>query len=288
MKKVNLYLVLLTMIQFLSCSKTEEIVFPAQIINLSSEGLEGQIKLSWQYSEQSNNIRYVEISYYDYNKGKNVKKLVSGYSCEFIIDDTQEKDGEYTFRLQPFSVTFTPGNVYEIPEISKRAPVKEYFTSKELVLDAEDINIPGIYSSSKPESLFDGNNSTYVNFDYGSDTSGITRYYEIHYPKEQEYLKFSYINRDNSSAKFPSVINCYVKKNEQDEWTLLTTLTLESDKLPVEPLGTFVSKEYKAPFRFNYFKFEVPEIHTGNTIKNFSFAEFRVFDVEYFYYDPEA
>lgn len=74
--------------------------------------------------------------------------------------------------------------------------------------------------------------------------------------------------------------------NEDDEWTLMKTLTKEADGLPEPTLASYSSDIYEAPFEFNYFRFHVKKTHTGNV--NFSLAEFRIYDVEYYYYDPEA
>lgn len=270
-----------------ACSDDEDGAVPCtDIINLVSEGLPGAIKLSWDYPEGESTIRYVEIRYNDPQTSESVRKTVSRYTDTLLIEDTREKDGEYTFEVQPFSQTFTAGAVHRISETSQRAPIQEKYSSTELALTAEDIDIPGMFSSD-PASLFDGNNATYVNFDYSSASAGVVRYYDIHYPVPQEFLKFSYVNRDHSAAKFPAIIECYVKAQEADEWTLVTTLTQEEDALPTAPSAMFVSKEYRVPFEFNYFRFRVPAVHTGDRISNFSPAEFRVYDVDYSYFDPE-
>lgn len=287
--RIYIYAMALLALVNVSCKDSEGGVTPTDIINLTSKSLPGSIQLDWEYPEGEKNIRCIEIRYFDAAKGKEVMKTVSGVTNSIVINDTRLKYGEYKFRLQPFSESFTPGTVHEITEVSQRGEIIETFTSKELTLTADDITIAGIYSSSKPESLFDNNNTTFVNFDYAVSTATrVTREYVIHYPKAQEFVKFSYINRDHKDAKFPSTIECLVKVNESDPWTLATTLTLENDQLPDKPLGAFISKEYKAPFEFNYFCFRVPTVHNGSDIKNFSLAEFRVFEVDYYFFDPEA
>lgn len=287
--RIHIYAMALLTLVNVACKDSEDGVMPTDIANLTSKSLPGSIQLDWEYPEGEKNIRYIEIRYFDVLKGQEVRKTASGASSSIVIKDTRLKHGEYKFQVQPFSDHFTPGAIHELTEVSQRAEITETFTSKELALTADDIYIDGIYSTSKPESLFDGDNKTYVNFDYAVSTAtGVTREYVIHYSKAQEFIKFSYINRDHVDAKFPSTIECYVKVRESDPWTLATTLTLEKDQLPNKPLGSFISKEYRAPFEFNYFCFRVPTVHTGSDVKNFSLAEFRVFDVEYYFLDPEA
>lgn len=273
----------------MSCNETEDGVSPTDIINLTSESLPGSIRLNWEYPDTEKNIRYIEVRYFDPAKEQEVRKTASGFGNSILIEDARLKYGEYKFQIQPFSTTFTPGTVHEIAETPQRAEIVEAYTSRELTISADDIDIPGIYSSSKAESLFDKDNATFVNFDYSVSTAtGVVRYYDIHYPKTQEYIKFSYINRNHADAKFPSEIECYVKALESDPWTLVTTLKKDVDGLPTKPLDSFISKEYKAPFAFNYFRFRVPTVHTGSDVKNFSLAEFRIYEVEYYFFDPEA
>ena len=208
------------------------------------------------------------------------------YISESIIPflPSLKKYGEYVFQVQPFSESCSPGNIHEIRAESLAAPVVYEFSSTEMNLTANDIYVEGIRDS-EPQNLLDGDTETFVNTDY-SQPAGTVFWIDFTLPKEQEFLKFSYINRNHSAASFPSEIECYVKANENDEWTLLKTLTAENDALPTDPLGRFTSSEYQAPFAFNYFRFRVPRTHTGNP--NFSLAEFRVFDVSYTFVDPEA
>lgn len=254
------------------------------ITDLSATSGEGQIMLEWNYPEGENTIRYLEVRYFDPAKMTDVKKTVSVYADSILIADTRKKYGEYVFQVQPFSESCSPGNIHEIRAESLAAPVVYEFSSTEMNLTANDIYVEGIRDS-EPQNLLDGDTETFVNTDY-SQPAGTVFWIDFTLPKEQEFLKFSYINRNHSAASFPSEIECYVKANENDEWTLIKTLTTENDALPTDPLGRFTSSEYQAPFEFNYFRFRVPRTHTGNP--NFSLAEFRVFDVSYTFVDPEA
>lgn len=255
-----------------------------EITDLIAQSGEGQIQLEWSYPEGENTIRYIEVSYWDPAKSKQIKRTVSSYTDTLLVENTRKKYGEYTFFLQPFSRDFIPGNIYEIKATSLAAPAVYEFTSAEMVLTAENIYVEGI-KDSEPQSLLDGNLETFVNTDYTKPV-GTIFWIDFTLVKEQDFLKFSYINRNNTAASFPAVIECWVKANEEDEWVLMDTLTLEEDALPTEPKGQFTSAEMKAPFSFKYFRFRIPKTHTGKP--NFSLAEFRVFDVNYTFVDPEA
>lgn len=286
MKTINIILSIFCLgIVIIACNSEKEGIVPTtEIVNLTSESDPGSIKLTWEYPEGEKNIRYIEVRYHDPRKKKDVVETVSGFSNSIVIENTRAKYGEYKFALQPFSFDLIPGVSHEISILSEKAPVVNTFTSRELTLKVEDVYIDGIRDS-KVENLLDGNLETFINTDYGKP-AGTVFYIDINYPVVQKILKFSYINRNNSAASFPAEIECYVKANVDDEWTLMNTLSKDVDGLPIAPAGAFVSKEYEAPFDFKYFRFRVPKTHTGKV--NFSLAEFRIFEVEHFFYDPEA
>lgn len=284
----------------MACSSDDgESIAATEIQNLTAQSTPGTITLNWEYASEGdeNTTRLVEIRYYDPAVKKNVKKTASRFSNSFTIDNALKRYGEYTFEVQPFSTTFTPGTTQKVTGTAERAPVVDEKTAKELVITGENLTLGGFKPdgiTAIPQSscigggsvanLFDSNNATYLNTAYTNVATGTTFYYDIRYPKAQKYLKFSYINRDAGS--FPAEIECSVKMNEDDEWTLMKTLTKEADGLPEPTLASYSSDIYEAPFEFNYFRFHVKKTHTGNV--NFSLAEFRIYDVEYYYYDPEA
>lgn len=284
MKTFKYLLIAISMTAFFACDDSEEEISCTEIVNLSSISGEGQIELNWDYPEGENTIRYIEINYLDPEKQKEVKHAVSVYTKKVIIENTRQKYGEYIFKIQPFSSDFVPGSMYEVKATSLKTPAIYEFTSTEFALTEEDVYVEGI-KNSKPADMLDGNLETYVNTDYTKPV-GTVFWIDVALPKEQEFLKFSYINRNEEAANFPAEIECYVKANETDEWTLIKTLTTEADNLPVEVLGKYTSSEISAPFPFNYFRFRVPKTHTGKP--NFSLAEFAVFNVKYDFFDPEA
>lgn len=284
--KINKYIIATAFLwTAFACNDSDEPIHPcSDITNLSSVSGEGQIELKWDYPVGENTIRYIEVRYFDPAKQKDVRQTVSVYANNLVINNTRQKYGEYHFKVQPFSQSCKPGNIYDVSATSLRAPIVYEFSSTELTLTANDLYVEGIRDSD-PASLLDGNNETFVNTDY-SKPAGTIFWIDFSLPKEQEFLKFSYINRNNAAASFPSKIECWVKAQAEDDWTLIKTLTSGDDLLPTAPLGQFTSAEFESPFKFKYFRFRVPETHTGKP--NFSLAEFRVFDVSYTFIDPEA
>lgn len=186
--------------------------------------------------------------------------------------------------MQPFSTTFSPGAIQEISGVSEAGKIIDTYTSKELAIEPEDIYIEGLYTGSASD-LLDKNLETFINTDYTKPV-GTIFYIDIAYPKAQKFLKFSYTNRNHEAASFPAEVECYCKVNEEDDWTLVKTLKQVEDNLPTSPGTLYTSKEYECPFEFNYFRFKVLRTHTGNV--NFSLAEFSIYEVEHYYFDPEA
>lgn len=288
MKKIfSLLTTIFVCTNLMSCDNEEDKMIPSDISNIRAEEVPGNIVLKWDAPEEDKTIRYIEVKYYDPLKKMDVMRTSSVLTGGIMIPDTRQKFGEYSFKIQPFSFTYTGGNVHTFSTVSGKAPVTRIYSSVELAITPADIIIFKPIDGGVPASLLDGNVETFVNTDYNSTPAGpYYYYYDIKYPKEQTALKFSYINRNNSAASFPAGIECYVKKEESDEWTLIKTLTTAEDGLPTTPAGSFGSKEYDSPFPFSYFRFSVSKTHTGKA--NFSLAEFRVFDVTVTVTDPEA
>lgn len=280
-----------------ACSSDDNTGIPAtEITNLRLQSNPGSIDLLWDYPEGENTNRYVEVRYYDPGKKKDVMKSVSGPKTSITIADTREKYGEYKFRVQPFSTTFTAGNSLEISGVSEAAPAINTFTSQEIIPAVEEISISGNQpdGSAIVPSTADGNDitkvldeklNTRVNPNYYLAQTGAVFYIDVVYSKAQKFLQFSY--NTPTAGNLPTEIECYVKADLDGEWTLIATLTTEEDALPMTKDGAlFKSKEYEAPFEFKYFRFRVPKTNSG--APNFSLAEFRIFDVEHYYYDPET
>lgn len=289
MKRIKEILsVLCLSVVIIACNSEDENGVPAtDIINLSLQSNPGNIELAWSYPEGENTNRYVEICYYDPAKKKNVRKTVSVFSTSYTVENTYKKYGEYKFTLQPFSTTFSPGTIQEISGESEAGKIIDTYTSKELTIKPEDIYIEGLYPTAggTPANLIDKNLETFINTDY-TKPIGTIFYIDIAYPKAQKFLKFSYINRNHEAASFPAEVECYCKVNEEDDWTLVKTLKQVEDNLPTSPGASYTSKECEVPFEFNYFRFRVLKTHTGNV--NFSLAEFSIYEVEHYYFDPEA
>ena len=155
MKKI--LFVLCMGVAVVSCSSDDEHSVPAtDITDLALTSNPGNIELTWEYPEEDNNNRYIEICYYDPAKKKNVRKAVSAFNNSYTVKDTRRKYGEYKFSVQPFSTTFTPGTIQEISGVSEVAPIIESYTSEELTILPQDVHIEGLLTGTASD-LMDKN-----------------------------------------------------------------------------------------------------------------------------------
>lgn len=302
---------------FLAACNDEEYSVPAnEIVDLTFATSQGSITLNWDYAEDTevNQNRSVEVRYYDLAKQKDVLKTVSGLATSVTIENTRKEYGEYNFSLQPFSMTFAPGNIQTVngvsedpvipdpepdpepepePDPEPEGPVVDSW--EKLVITEADIKIanddnqekisPDIYK----KILLDGKvNTEELNQvrPWGSATESDIFSIYVTYPKVQRFLKFSYNNMSWSNCRVISELECYVKAEEADDWTLIATLA-EKDGLSQVGKGSLSEpKERLAPFEFKYIKLrasKTKKIGTGAlTFKTgFGLTEFAVYDVVY-------
>lgn len=296
MKKVR-YIIysLIATVFFVSCNSENDSIPAINIQSIETISHPGSIELKWSFENEEDINRFIEIKYMDPSSKESILKTISGDRESFTIENTLKKNGEYTFHLQPFSRTFTGGVVSSITGTSLPAPATSYYTSTEIALPLENISISGnqpdgsiidppTVDGNHIKNVLDADLQTRVNPNYILAQKGAVFYIDIEYPEAQDYLQFSY--NTPTAGSVPSKIECYVKAKISDEWILLTELNMNDDNLPSTKDGAlFKSKEYKASTSFKHFRFRVLETDTGNP--NFSLAEFRVYDVSYFYHDPE-
>lgn len=295
---INIALAFCMGLSFLSCNEETEATVPAtELINLTFTTFQGSITLNWEYSEGENTNRCVEIRYYDPVKGKNIMKTVSGGATSFTISGTRKEDGEYTFSLQPFSTTFTPGMLQTVSGISKNETGVDWvpmeLTADAILGIADDT---GEYKTkSNPSILFDKETNSALLWNWYYSENPVYNI-DIALPKSQTHLKFGYCLPVSATLRAPSEIQCLVKATAESSWTELTTLTRTVDQLPCErpadPTITyleFTSGEYKAPSAFNYIRLRIEKVseHKGDVFteefrpRNPNISELIIYDVFY-------
>lgn len=273
----NLLLILCVGLSLTACSNDNDSAgIPAtEITNLAFSTFEGSITLTWQYENSENINRYVEIRYYDSVKQKDIKKVVSGLSNSFLLEGTSAEDGEYTFYVQPFSTTFTPG---QIQTVSGTSTSKIKLESIPMTLTGENVlameDETGQYQiKSSGSLLFDGDLDKVLAYSWLVSEDPLY-HIDILLPQEQTFLKFGYTIPAKSPFRAPAQLKCYVKATVSDEWTELVTLTAQNDGLPsqysTEKYVEYTSGEYKSDTPFSYVRFEFEKV---SELKNGVFTE---------------
>lgn len=105
----------------------EKILAATDLKNLKVTPHVESIELNWDYKlgeYKLNTNSHVEIRYTDKTTGNAVVLTVIGTERSITINDLYAKDGEYTFELQPFSMSAVPGAVHSVVGTAdKRPPV---------------------------------------------------------------------------------------------------------------------------------------------------------------------
>ena len=302
--KIALLYMIYTGLLLAGCNDEERQTLPAnEISDLALTTNQGTTTLNWHYVEdtEENRNRYVEIRYHDPVVGKDVMKTVSGYESSYRIENTGSKYGEYTFTLQPFSQTFTPGTIQTVKGTAEdkvetpdepSEPAIPVLESTVMNLEPSAIAVLVLESNGTEKTkcspadyqskgiLTDGKDNTII-YPWGSaGTEDVWNIY-VTCAKPQTYLKFYYKNSTSTTNnRVITELECYVRATETDEWQKVTTLTTV-DGLPDQASGEFISKECKASVAFTYVKFIATMTKSiyGSYKSGFCMSEFKMYDV---------
>ncbi|MFV0483035.1 MAG: discoidin domain-containing protein [Bacteroidales bacterium] len=280
----NILYTALILFTAISCTNEDEGIRPADISNVGSDSLPGQISLHWDMPD-STSIHYVEVSYYDHLKQKTVVHLSS--TDTMLISNTRNKYGLYKFQLTPYSINRTPGNTIEHEGMSGHTPITENFLSEEEFSFTEDL-IEGNSiqdGTNPPINLFDGDESTM----YHSIWRGTPPYPAwLSFDLQEEITAFK-LNwgprTDNSNGK-PTDIDLF-GSTDGENWFLIINLTKEKDGLPVTTTDWFRSPTYKSSQPFRYLKLSVNDTEGSPAKKFWSMSELEIYKVNLEVINPE-
>lgn len=251
---------------------------------VSSEALPGQIKLTWDATEDS--FEYLQIKYYDPLQKKDICLLASDYTTEMLIDNTRARFGDYSFFFQTFNAAHQGGKVVEVKAASGAAP--STYTEKsraKFALSTDQLSTNAQEPSEGPiANLIDGKGSTFFHTRWSSPQIPLPHYIQIDFEEEHENFSVYYQNRtDNTwtSDGRPSVAELQIS-NDGENWETVTTLS----GLPSAHSSEYTSEYVMAGKTFTHFRFNVTAT-SGNT-SYFNIAEFAFYDVNIEIYDPET
>lgn len=273
-------------IAFGSCKKDDVTpVLPSTISDLKTFSGPGEIGITWKRNEPVT-FEYIKVTYLDKAKKKEMMRLASQYADTIIIPNTRAKYGEYSFTLQPFSVTDTGGEVYTVEGISGKAPADTTsHTKTKLELKVENLTSNDIQPGREPKYLLDGDPATFFHSRWQSPQHPV-HYLEVNPDKPlQGGMMFYYSGRDNGN-NYPTEIRIEASVDRSD-WDIVKTI---SEGLP-NPSGKIA--EYTSPIiwfgntkAYNHFRFWVTKTEDGR--RWFVMSEFSMWEITPVVIDPEA
>lgn len=289
MKRIIYYLILIVTIFLVRCSDDVALIQPADISNIRSESMPGSIKLQWDVPSDMN-YEYVRISYYDPLSKKENVKLASVYSDSIVISGTRAKYGEYTFTLQPFSSTNTPGNVHQYKASSGPAPASY------VLADGTGVTIPlsvEMLSTNAQEpthahisNLVDGNSNTYFHTAW-TISIGAPHYFQVALKDPVRAIRYSYISRHDGNGGGDVKRMKVEASNDGENWS---EVAIQELALPSGRATETSADAILMPNEFSYLRFTPLARRGADPINNtfFDMAEFILFEMPVIVIDPEA
>ncbi|MFV0553889.1 MAG: discoidin domain-containing protein [Mangrovibacterium sp.] len=290
MKKLLYVLMASCSIAFVACEQDDvpEVV-PAEISNVRSDALPGQIVVRWDMPEDDETIHYIKVGYYDHRKQKNVINLSS---CDsLLVDNTRLKYGDYEFSLTPYSHTETMGATLQHAGKSGAAPSTEIILDEEkFTITEEQLESNSIQSDTQaPIMLFDGDTGTIYHSKYGS-SAPYPAYISIDLKEEISLFKINWGPRTNNSNGKPSDVDLF-GSTDGVNWELIVNLTKEADELPNTTSDWYYSPILRSSKPFSYLKLSVNAAVTGSNVQEYPFwsmSELQIFKVNTEIIDPES
>ena len=251
---------------------------------VKSEALPGQIKLTWEAPE--GDFSYLKVRYNDPIQKKEITKLFSKGTTEWLIEDTRARFGDYTFYFQTFNAAHQGSEIKEVKAKSGVAPAITTETKRtKVTLTTDQLSTNAQEPKEGPiKNLIDGNNGTFFHTRWSDPLLPLPHYFQINFKEEHENFALFYKNRTDNTWTTdgrPSVVELQVS-NDAQSWETVSTIS----GLPSQHSTEYTSGYIVAGRKFNYFRFNVIAT-TGNT-SYFNLAEFVFYDVDLSVYDPET
>jgi hypothetical protein len=288
--KILFFSIFLILFAWVSCSDDKEIIQPSNISNLRAESREGAVILRWNVPADSN-YYYINVSFDDSWTKKKVVKLASVYTDSILITGLLNRFGDYKFSLQPYSTTYTSGNVLTIDaHCDPVQPTYSVLSEKQIALAESNLYTNAQETSEGPiKNLLDDNADTFFHSTWNSPPPG-PHYIQINLdqPITGGGFKFKYRNRKNSNNK-PVEIDVLISEDGAN-FTKVKTLTQEDNDLPTASGSEYTSPainllEEDVEFNPKYLRFNV--IKTNNGTVFFTMADFWLYECNIGIYDPE-
>lgn len=275
----------LGMIVLLSCDNNDDDkkMAPSNISNVTTEALEGAIRLSWDVPSDSNYL-YIRVSYKEKgSQGKDVSAIVSSYTNNFVLEKIYKKYGEYEFALQTFSKSGVGGEVIRVKETSLAVPPAISVKSEKLTLDMTMLTASSEQLSPNPRPLSNliNGNLTGTNFYHSLSNEPWPQWIQVALKEPLTTFKFKYWTRPAGNNGDPKNMDVLVS-SDGINFEKIVNLT----DLPTGPALSFESEVIAIDKPFTHIRLNTNSTHQGNMY--YSMTELEVYAVEINKYDPES
>lgn len=250
--------------------------------SITSEALEGSIKLSWTAPTEGD-YEYLQIKYYDYLTKKDVCLIASQYTTEMTIEDTRARFGDYHFYFQTFNSVHEGSAITEVTAKSGAAPATQSEISRtKVTLTSDQLSTNAQEPTEGPISnLVNGNVNDFFHTRWTSPQIALPHYIQINFNEEHENFAIKYYNRASNNTDGRVTVAELQISNDGENWETVTTLS----GLPTAS-GESYTSDFVVPGKtFKYFRFNVTSTSRGSY---FHMAEFEFYDVMVEIYDPET
>lgn len=285
MKKIFNYILFAGLLAFvwMGCDDKDSIT-PAEITDVTSETRPGEIIIRWNTPKDAS-IEYIKVTYNDPRLKKDVTRLASIFADSIVIPDTRARYPEYEFKVQTVSPTGDLSVAQTVMQKSDPAPPITIDTRKIIELTEKDLETNAQESSEGPiKNLIDDDTSTFFHTAW-SGTSPDVHWMGANLNKTLEgHYAFYYAPRNNSADK--PIDFDLMGSMDGDNWELIKKFTQEEDNLPTTAKDAYTSPSLPCPFPFNRIRIVVNKTNSGK--KFFTMSEFKFYDVEYSFFNPET
>jgi hypothetical protein len=264
----------------------EEAIIPGTISNLRYEPREGAVMLRWDVPADSSYF-YLKVTYNDPWKQKDRIKQVSIYADSLLVDGLLNRFGNYTFTVQPYSRTHTPGDPLTIPaSCNPLPPTYTVFSERELKLTADNLETNAQEPSEGPiANLLDGDGTTFFHTRWSGTVPPAPHYLQLNFsaPLAEQGFKFKFRNRANTNGK-PQTIEILISE-DGETFVPLTTL---DEGMPIASASEYTSPTimFVDHFQPKHIRFNVTKTNSDGAF--FNMADFWFYECVIGTYDPET
>ena len=282
----NIILAIVALLITVSCDKNDDTsILPPDISNVRSKALPGQILLKWDMPEDTLNIHYIQVNYYDHRLKKNVINLSS---CDsLLIDKTRNKYGDYEFNLTPYSFTQTAGKTIIFKGKSGPAPVQTTVIGEtKVVFNKDQLHANNQAGDNGPEKMFDKDQSTIYHSVWRGGPDILDAYVDFDLMESIMAFKINWLGRTNRAEGKVVDLDLWGSADNGETWFLIKNLTKEADNLPVTQTDWYYSPIIYAEKPFSKLRYQVKKTNKNHQFWHMS--EMEIIKVELEVIDPES